>query len=494
LPKETREHIAIIGGTFLLSRLLYHLAGIRFDGSTLGGFYQFIDPELLRTDLLRSVFYLHGQPPLFNLLVGSILKLFPGSEAEAFALLWGMLGLIFALSIFRLMVRLGVSKNLGIILTLLFMIGPQCILYENWLFYTYPIAVLISLSALFLHRYLSGRNWWDASIFFLLLASIALTRSLFHILWFVVIAVALMLYRKEDRRVIARTALLPFLLILSLYIKNAVMVGSFSSSTWLGMNLARATTFLLPEEVRSREVEQGKLSPLAMVGPFSGLSAYRTFPHPIRKTGIAVLDQEMKSTGAINVNNLEYVDISRAYLADALYVMIHYPGTYLKGTAHAYYTYFLPASNYYYLDANRKHIRGFERIYNLIFCGQLMPYDAGTKDETSEGYVGERMLTRGWLLVIGLPLLCIYGFLLLRSLPAGWAISSPFALTLLFMLLNILYVTIIGNAVEIGENQRFRFTIESFLVVMVGLLVTFGWRNLGQKFHACSVSSEQERG
>jgi hypothetical protein len=259
------------------------------------------------------------------------------------------------------------------------------------------------------------------------------------------------------------------------------------------MNLARATTFLLPEEVRSREVEQGKLSPLAMVGPFSGLSAYRIFPHPIRNTGIAVLDQEMKSTGAISVNNLEYVDISRAYLADALYVMIHYPGTYLKGTAHAYYTYFLPVSNYHYLDGNRKHIRGFERIYNLIFCGQLMPDDAGTKDETSEGYVGEPMLMRRWLLVIGLPLLCIYGFLLLRSLPHRGS-SSPLALTLLFMLLNILYVTIIGNAVEIGENQRFRFTIESFLVVMVGLFVTFGWRNLGQKFQTHLVASEQERG
>jgi len=45
------------------------LSGVRFAQDDLRTAWHLIDAELLRTDLLNSLFYLHAQPPLLNLIV-----------------------------------------------------------------------------------------------------------------------------------------------------------------------------------------------------------------------------------------------------------------------------------------------------------------------------------------------------------------------------------------------------------------------------------------
>ncbi len=68
-----RARWVVLAGT-LAAHALYAALGIRFNASTLGSYMQFVDPELLRTDLWRSIHYLRDQPPLFNLVVGLVLK------------------------------------------------------------------------------------------------------------------------------------------------------------------------------------------------------------------------------------------------------------------------------------------------------------------------------------------------------------------------------------------------------------------------------------
>ncbi len=74
---STRWGAVIVGLAFVLSSIWYSARGIRFDISTLPYFDQLLDPILLRTRLWQSLYYLHGQPPLFNLLAGVALKLEP---------------------------------------------------------------------------------------------------------------------------------------------------------------------------------------------------------------------------------------------------------------------------------------------------------------------------------------------------------------------------------------------------------------------------------
>ncbi len=156
IVKTHRNFLILIIIVFLLYRVLcFFIYDIRFNAGTLEVYWQFADPVLLQNDLFRSLFYFHSQPPLFNLFIGVILKLFPIHHINyhVFFLLYFSLGLIFALSLFLTMASLNVHVVLNLILTIIFISKPSTILYENWLMYTYPVSVLLCLSVFFLHRY-----------------------------------------------------------------------------------------------------------------------------------------------------------------------------------------------------------------------------------------------------------------------------------------------------------------------------------------------------
>ncbi len=69
---------------FGASELLGRALGIRFAAETLGTLYQYLDPSILQDDLLRGIYYLHAQPPLFNVFLGIVVKAFPQSYPAVF--------------------------------------------------------------------------------------------------------------------------------------------------------------------------------------------------------------------------------------------------------------------------------------------------------------------------------------------------------------------------------------------------------------------------
>src|SRR6267154_1975336 len=97
MPKLERRHLGMIAVTaaFVMSRLIYRALGVRFSADPVNYYIQFLDPELLRHDLLRSLFYMRDQPPGFNGFVGVVLKLFPVHYAEAFGVVYFLAGLAF---------------------------------------------------------------------------------------------------------------------------------------------------------------------------------------------------------------------------------------------------------------------------------------------------------------------------------------------------------------------------------------------------------------
>jgi hypothetical protein len=73
-----------------------------------------------------------------------------------------------------------------------------------------------------------------------------------------------------------------------------------------------------------------------------------------------------------------------------------------------------------------------------------------------------------WLLV-ALPALFLVG---LRRLWRPHRDDAPAArLTLAYMVASIAFVTLVGNGLEAGENFRFRFLIDPFYLVLLGLAV-----------------------
>jgi hypothetical protein len=462
---------------FAVSRVLLFALGMRFDATPLDWFWQFVDPELLRHQLLQSVYYLHSQPPLFNLFLGLILKLCPGEGCRvvAFSLIYQLFGLLAFLSMFLLMRRLNIPRNLSVLLSILFMVSPSSILYENWLFYTYPLMSLLCLSAFFLHRFISGSRLRDALLFFALLASICLTRSLFHILWFLSFGLVLIFGHRPAWKKGVVALSLPLLVMFLWYAKNAYYFGSFTSSSWSGMHLARVTTRWIPHEDRQALIQNRTLSEFAAIPPFRKYEDYEPYLPVAAQTNVPVLDLEWKSTGHKNLHHQAYVEISKRYMDDALVTLRLHPAVYLRNVMRAVVVYSRPGSDYIFFDSNgrRDLIGTYERFYSLVFFGQL----SGKSLIFVERFDAEWsaiIWSSGLFVLAGLPLLILSGLRAGIREMRNEVPDRAFAITVLFLVLNVLYVTALGTALELGENFRFRVLIEPFSWMLLGLLLARG--------------------
>lgn len=166
---------------FVASRAAYYAAGVRFDTRPIGD-WQLLDGPLLQNDLGRSLWYLHMQPPLFNGYVGLVLKLPHVLERPAFVATYVALGLVLSVSLYFLMRELDVPEWIAFAVSVLFTAGPAAVLYENWLFYTYPVAAGLVVSGLLLLRWArTGRTQYGVG-FFAVTSAVVLTRSTYHLL------------------------------------------------------------------------------------------------------------------------------------------------------------------------------------------------------------------------------------------------------------------------------------------------------------------------
>ena len=131
-----------------------------------------------------------------------------------------------------------------------------------------------------------------------LIAVLVYTRQLYTIVWVALVVALLLAFGRAHASVIVRAAAVPLVLVAALYVKNEVMFGVPSTSSWFGANLARITLNVAPRDQLEQLVREGKLSRVALVTPFADVKAYRgLLPLPGRR-GIPVLDEEYKAGGA----------------------------------------------------------------------------------------------------------------------------------------------------------------------------------------------------
>jgi hypothetical protein len=457
---ERKALIPLIGliAVFGVSRVLYDLAGIRFDGNTYLGYWQFIDPELLRTDLWRSIFYLHSQPPLMNLFTGILLQWFPTYHQAVFHILYFLTGLALTISIYLLGLSIRFPRWCAALLAAWFTLSPGTVLYEHWLTYTYPLTAVLTLSAVCLFQFADTRKIGWGLLYFFLLASVALSWALFHIIWLFALFF-LGLWLMPERRKVWLAALVPILLVTGWYAKNLITIGEFTASSWAGMNLSKIATFRIPEKDRKQMIKAGVLSKFAEYPPFRNPLVYLKLLPDTPTTGIPLLDSPYTSLGGRNHHHLVYVEASRYYLRDALQVIRLEPGYYLQSIGQAYYIFFHSSSDFDLVIGNRGRIRQLDTWWNRLFYGQWL------NDEDS----GERLnsispLNIGWWIIIG------FSVVLISSPIFIWqnrgSIMNPDTLLVLFMSINILYVALVGNTMDIGENNRFRFAVDPFILVL----------------------------
>ena len=451
LRPAARHHalpLLVVLLAFVGARVAASLAGVRYDEDPLTTFWQFLDVRLLQHHLVQSIVYMHSQPPLFNLGVGVGLKLFPAAHASAFHAVYLLLGLLQVFALYAVLVWLDVARAPSAAAAALVAIAPATLVYENVLFYDYPVMVFLTLSACALNAYLRRPSVVRGLLFFSLVASVILVRSLFQALWFLLVLP--LVASAEHRRTLLRAAAVPLLVIVLVYAKNAALVDVYGTSSWFGMSLSRQTIFELPEAERRSLVAKGSLSPLALIPPFSKLDAYRGQYKQPRKRGIPVLDEPAMGPSQPNFSNLAYVAISKRYLSDDWWVIAHRPLLYAKGIALAFSYFFQSPTETPLVNANRLRIRSWDRVFSLAVYWRI-----------------GRLRGDGLLIGLGYLAAGLYGLLVLVRELRRRARFDPRTATILYCWLTVLYVATVGNVTEIHENYRFRLGVDPLVLVLL---------------------------
>ena len=471
LARWTTRHraaIAVAAG-FAASRIAFHLAGVRFDASGLPWLWQFLDPAWLRDDLSRSLFYLHAQPPLMNAILGAGLKLGGVHAPALFHALYLATGLGLALALYGILRRLGCSERAAVAIALVYAASPTAVLYEHWLMYTHLESAALVGAAWALARLVETRSARHACLYFALVAALASLRSLYHLVWIVPCVALAFAAARPVRPAFAVACALLLAPVAGVYAKNAWLFGGAFTSSWLGMNLANALFEVWPEAERRALVDAGDVSELAIVPPFSRLDAVPpsfVAPSPYDVPAVATAD---RASGVQNYNHFAYVAMSRQYARDARALLARAPARYAELEKRAWARFLASPTNYPFVERNRRRIRGWDRLYAALqgvpsaFAGPLVTAD----DPAAPTHPG-RM---SWLwLALGCTGVGAGAAQVVRDVRAG---GSPMRTALLaFLLFDVTFVAVVSNAVELGENQRFRVAIEPLVLALVAFAVT----------------------
>ena len=458
-----RRHapVASVVAAFALSRVLYAIMGLRFDASPLYYYWQYADPELLQGDLARTVWHLHGQPPLMNLYLGLVLKVFPNGFATAFHVIHLAGGLVLAVALERAMERLGVLPWLAALLAVIFTVSPVTVLYESWLFYHHPVTVLLALSVLALERFLARETVGRGAVFFGPLALVVLTRGIFGLLWFAASVAAVVWFMPSERRRVLAAAAGPLLVLALFTAKHHAMFGRGGvGHAHVGPNLAQRMVTALPAGTLAALERQGEISRIVSIPPMSDLGAYRGLVPEAPPTGVPVLDQERRSTGHGNQQHLRYIAISDAYLADALHLMRRYPRSYARTVAGAF------DHGYFHSPANDGGLRGsatFKRVEPWLRRWERV-------------FGGYRDDGNGAQIVVALPALLLYAAWLALRPSARSSQNRSVGAVAAYLAITIVYVTAVTTLVSWGDYSRYRFKLDALFLVVLGVALTHAMR------------------
>lgn len=474
--KEERYGLALVL-LFILSRLLFSIKGGAFIATPLFFAKQFLDPELLQHDLAKSLFYLHSQPPLFNLFLGLVLKSSP-LPALSFDLLFKTAGLLIPLLFFGILTTLGINAHLACLATLVFMLNPTLILYEHLLYYTYIEVLCVLLAVFFLLQWLTRSGISFLILFWLSLLWLGMMRSLFHPVFFLAAALALALYlaRRAHRILLARQLLLASLIVLIpltlLCLKNAAVFGFWGTSSWDGMSLWIKVNGYAPETLEEFYAG-GMISEKAVR---AGLDTFQPISHYYGEDELEGMDchhpadcNEWKSTGKPNYNHRGYVQLSKQLWKDASSLIAEKPLLFAYYTFVSYSLMLWHASDSVtaLFTNNMQVVERLEGVYRYLYGGFL-----GVESKRSTQY-------QWWMrtVLISALFLCCYASTLYAAVRKGDTLPCGTVTVCLLCLLIHAYTLSVSSLIEFGENNRFRVPADpAFLVLVAGNLVI--WRDL----------------
>lgn len=469
--------------------------GQRFSTSYLNFGWQLIPWDVLSTNPWSSVWYLHIQPPLWNLTLGVAAWSSPLSDAVTLQILMAAFGIVAAGCAGLLAERIGFGRRTATLLAIGATVHPEVLKGAFEPTYELPVAALLLAVLAVLAGMRSqrraesdpatsgGGSDIDRRMILLsvLATAVTLTRSLYHPVWaVVVIGVALWCARRRiSRRAVAVAITVPLIAIGGWMAKNFVLFDQANLSSWFGMNLQRAVVPVLDLEDLETMYERGEVSDIAMIGPFGKYELYASVVEPCAPTRThRALSEPMRTTDQWSPNfNYEcYLPIFERAGQDAWAVVRAHPEVWLEGrlwslrsTAAVAIT---PA------ESSSIVMRSLDRVYSWVRLDH-----AGV------------LSTRGWGTPIygqltapvdfGLVLVPMYGLVAAAGLVpiARWVrrrpapVSSP---VLVVASLTVAFTVLVGAIAELGEQARFRTMTDPLAVIVAARVLAAFTRKLKQ--------------
>ena len=465
-----------------LSRILFSFKGGTFLATPLSFAKQYLDPILLETDLLTSIFYLHSQPPLFNLFLGLVLKFSP-LPSLSFEILFKTAGVLIPLLFFDILTTIGLRSLIALILTIIFMLNPTLILYEHLLYYTYIEAFCVLLALFSLLHWTTSRKTLYLFLFWSILLCLGMIRSLFHPLFFLLVALLLTIffsYRAYSRHLAKKFLLCSLILFIPISLvcfKNASVYGFFGTSSWDGMSLWIKANGFAREQLEdfyhtgviSREALRAALDTFQPISSYYEQTELNEFPchHDADST-------VWKSTGKPNFNHCGYVHLSKQLWRDASSLIAYNPALFSFYTFVSYGLMLWHSSDSVHalFMHNMQIIEPLENFYRFLFFGFL---GVETKHSSHPMW---------WIRIILIStfFLFFYSTTLIALFRHNDSKLFPILTVCLFALLIHAYTLSVSSLIEFGENNRFRFPVDgAFLILMAGNVVIWG-KSLSGKF------------
>jgi hypothetical protein len=465
--------LALVIAAFVVSRVVFIMVGIRFDDSAIHPEFprqvqwQLLSTHLLQHDLLKSTWYLHSQPPLYNLFAGLLLHLPAGERQGVAAVTFSALGLAMVIGSYLLMGELSVRPAIRTMVCLLIIADPSYVLFENWLSWSYPTAAFLSLGAYGTVRLVrSGSVRWSAFTSMCLVAVIFLDTT-FQWPWFLLITMVVgFACRRHWRRVLIGAAL-PGALLLTWSIKDAVLFGTDTTSSWLGMNLTAATLSQAPPAQIRDLVRHGRLAPIAAAPPFASVEEYTHFLGPETKVGVKALDEPQVELGVPNFNNAIYVKASERLFPQAMRYIRVEPAAYGAVVRRSVALWLVPSDQYSFVEPNYARIsdyaRGFDAVAMLqwsptgVYVGHLVQVARVAPPLRCESM---SILLVAAIAILGAP---VAAYRARRRLPVWVACST--------LWVTVVYSFALTSLAAVGENMRFHFELGPVPLILATVTV-----------------------
>jgi hypothetical protein len=450
---------------FAVTRLILLAAGCRFDAANLNSWWQIADVTLLQNHLFRTLWYLHSQPPLFNLLIGTVLKIDAAALQTHMWLVYTGITLGGILCFHSLARDLTGRPTIALLVAAWLCISPSVMLFSQKLIYDGLVAALLPMAFWGVHSGVRHRSIARYTLGFGLFAAIILLRTMFHPLIFVLLLGGYLLLLPGERRRLLLGAAGPAALILSILIKNLLLFGFFGLSSWGPVILSENIVDRLAPAEKQALLAEGKLSHFSRIRNFATPAQYVPLMGPLPKTGEPSLDNLVKVSGDPNYHNLIFLKIGPTRMQDAMVALRAYPIRYLKTIEEGLYYFHRPASEFNDLGPNKAIIAPWTRIVNATLYLQGAAWHGPMTREERLAHplmlisVTSLLLTLLFLGAVVQVFRRIWSDMKTRQWPSANDVTGAAIVMTGFV------IVIMASTLNAGENDRAHYAIGPALVL-----------------------------